>query len=184
MELTSSLECEANRQIALCRYSNMRVFLMSISAPQLSTAALGAAVSAAADPTDLVGSLPDGSIGVVSLQTMRSGSVLTYEQRFLTHLRARLLANSGGNAIGHVSIRRIERWAAELTDASELFDLLVDAPRSTLTVGIPVPPAAEKRRALRGAGAWSEPPSGMRAPAVRTSIRSPLPSFGLSARPS
>lgn len=137
METTQSLEIEASRHIGLLRFSNMRIVLLSVSAPQLAAATLSAAVCAAAGRTDLVGSLADGSVGLLSVQPMRAGAALTFEQRFISQLKSRLMAIADGRPIGRLWLRTVERWAAELAEPSDLFDALDATPRTAVVLGLP-----------------------------------------------
>jgi hypothetical protein len=142
METTLSLEIEVDRQIARLRLSNSKLMLLSVSAPQLPAPILNAAVCATAGRTDLVGTLEDGSVGVLAFLPLRTGVATAYEQRFHARLRVRLLAASGARVCGRAWIRSVHRWSAELYAASDLFDALAAAPRTYIALGLPGPVAA------------------------------------------
>jgi len=138
MHITFSLESEVERQIERLRHSNTNMILLSISAPQLSAAALNDAVCAAAGHSDIVGSLQDGAVGVLSLLPMRAGAAVIYEQRFISRLRVCLQQPGGGRAW----MRSARRWTAELSSAAELFEALANAPCTCIIPGLPGPVAA------------------------------------------
>ena len=142
METTLSLESEVDRQIARLRLSNIKLMLLSVSAPQLPASVLNAAVCATAGRTDLVGSLEDGSVGVLTFLPTRAGGASAFEQRFHARLRVRLLAASGANVCGRAWVRSVQRWSAELGSTDDLFDALAAAPRSYVALGLPGPVSA------------------------------------------
>jgi hypothetical protein len=126
---------EAEHRLSSLGASNVRLSLMSVSAPQVPAAVLADVVRSAAAASDVVGMLGDGSIGVLSLRGLDKEDSDEIEERFIARLRLILQAEMFGRDVGPVSFRAVHRWACELIEASDLVDSLFDAGPVVLTLG-------------------------------------------------
>jgi hypothetical protein len=134
----SSVVIEAERHLASLVSSSVRLCLMSIDAPNIPASLLTDAVRAAAAPVDMVGTLGDGSIAVLSLRGRATDAPGEIEEKFLTRLRLVLMASLFGHDIGPLQFRAVQREACELTDAGDLVDLLMDCEPDVVTIRPPM----------------------------------------------
>jgi hypothetical protein len=127
---------QLTRHIGLLGDSPTRVSLMSVAIPALSRQATVAAVLSAATAADLVGMLPDGSVGIFVLN-----DVANVDERFLPRLQASLVQAFAPAWMATVKIwfRSIHRWSMEISDADDLVNSLLGS--SVRVVGICPPPA-------------------------------------------
>jgi hypothetical protein len=137
------------RKVKLLSASNMRLSLASISVPGLARQATIASVLASTTPTDLVGSLDDGTIGVFCLRFPDHGPDHglwpSVEDRLVPRVQSSLRMSLDPEFLSRLRlwVRSVHRWATEVGDAEELFDLLSAAP--SRVVGIAPPPDAAIR---------------------------------------
>ncbi len=125
---------ELSRQIKVLRLSRQRMSLMSVATHHLPAAAVAAAVRAAAAPLDAVGTLADGSVGVISLRASGTDGGAGVEDRFLPRLQASLSHYCRDDGTFRVWFRSVHRWAAELGTADDIIASLFDAPARPVRV--------------------------------------------------
>jgi hypothetical protein len=125
---------EAQRQIAALRMTGTRITLLALSAPSLPASVVSALVRSASAPLDLVGDLGDGSFGLLSLHARGPDGGAGVEHRFLLRLQGVLAPLATRHNVGVVQFRAVHRWASELTDWTDLFASLRDAPAIALSI--------------------------------------------------
>ncbi|MDR3439448.1 hypothetical protein [Telmatospirillum sp.] len=125
---------EAQRQIAALRTTDTRITLLALSAPRLPASVVAALVRSASATLDLIGSLGDGSFGLLSLRSHGPDGGAGVEHRFLMRLQGVLSPLAARHDVGPVSFRAVHRWACELNDWADLFDSLRDAPAIPLHI--------------------------------------------------
>ncbi len=141
MEKQLFLDEEINRRLGALRAPDSRVSLMSVTAASVRFANLRAAVGAASAPSDTVGILGDGSIGVLSVRERVAESGFDIENNFLPRLKAALLASSHRRADNAIDLRfrAIHRWASEMKKPHDLIRTLLGTPTRSvkLLIGRP-----------------------------------------------
>ncbi len=121
------LSSEVGRVIGALRDSKARLTLMSVAAETASVNATIDAVRRAANASDRVGVLADGTVGILSLACRDSDGESCVEERFLDRFKG--LPAPRCPAHGEIiAFRAVHRWAMELADDSDLIDALFGAP--------------------------------------------------------
>jgi hypothetical protein len=125
---------EVQKQVSALRSTETRITLLSVSAPDIPPATLESCVRAAAAPLDVSGPLGEGNFGLLSLRSQGPDGGAGVEHRFLSRLQSVLAPLARRHSIGVVRFRAVHRWACELTDGSDLVDLLRHAPAIILNI--------------------------------------------------
>jgi len=147
MQPLMPLRPQLARHIELLGDSPTRISLMSVTIPALSHQATVAAVLSATTAADLVGMLPDGSVGVFVLNDLTH-----IDEHFLPRLQTSLLHAFAPAFMSTVKIwfRSVHRWTAEVREADDLLNSLLASPARVVGLGLPPAPAfrlAPMRRA-------------------------------------
>jgi hypothetical protein len=135
---------EIDRVVRLLHGSTIRLSLISMESSGFGTDALQIIVRAVAQAADIIGVLPDGSVGVLALRG-GGGDGHGFEDRFMPGFCTLLTAaceHRDTNSVT-VSVRALHRWACELKDSRELLQSLYQTPVRTLSI-------SPRPRGLRG----------------------------------
>jgi hypothetical protein len=139
MERLLPLQQQMDRRITRLGAAFVQMSLMSLSLPGLSQRVLIPAVVAAALASDIVGELADGSIGVFAMSFGQNVDN-SREQRFQARLQAALpLARneSGPQLPSRAMFRSVTAYAAEISDAQDLVNLLFAMPAEAIRLAPP-----------------------------------------------
>ena len=143
MESLLPLLQQMDRRIVRLGPAFVQMSLMSVSVPGLAQYDLATATVAAATSCDIVGELPDGSIGVFSLlsgQNIDSTRDEYFQMRFqaaLPYVRA-----DGGEAPNRILFRSVTAFSADVADAQDLVNLLFATPAEMVRLTPQAPVAA------------------------------------------
>jgi hypothetical protein len=151
MEGLLFLDEEINRRLKTLPLPDTRLSLLSVTAATVRFAILRAAVAAASASSDTVGTLVDGSIGVLALRYRMTESEAAIEHRFLPLLKTALLSSMHRRADNEINLRfrAIHRRASELHGPHELVHALLVTPARQIRV---LGPPTEARALRYGVG--------------------------------
>jgi hypothetical protein len=128
MQSLPPLASEINRMIRYLAGAGAGLSLLSISTSSLPYAVIQGLIEVAAIPTDMLGHLVDGSVGVLTIRPHGDDGELDLEQGFLERLRPAMREISERRFGGRVTLwlRAVHRPAAEIGHAADLINCLFD----------------------------------------------------------
>jgi len=136
MQSLPPLASEINRMIRYLAGAGAGLSLLSVSTSSLPTAVIQGLIESATLPTDILGHLVDGSVGVLTVRPHGEHGAEELEERFLDRLRPAMRDISERRFGGRVTLwlRAMHRPAAEIGHAADLINCLFDAVSVPFTI--------------------------------------------------